>query len=168
MAPVLAAALTVIPRELPHSYGATIFGDLVTRPIPRIVWPTKPEPPRERLIATLWPAESARGSINVEFSVLLYFYWDFGLIGVAVGLAALGVGARWLYEYFLARPESLSAQLTYSVAVWFIVIGLRNSPVDTFITGVFIGGPLIVIFKLAKQAVAPGYAASNRTGSTHT
>jgi O-antigen polysaccharide polymerase Wzy len=155
MAPVLSAALSVIPRELPHTYGATIFGDLVARPIPRTIWPTKPEPPRDKLIATLWPTESARGSVNVEFSVLLYFYWDFGMIGVVIGLATFGVGARWLYEYFLRRSESFSAQLIYSLAVWFIVIGLRNGPVETFITGVFIGGPLMVILTIAKRRVAP-------------
>jgi hypothetical protein len=154
MAPVLAAALNVIPRELPHTYGATIFGDLVARPIPRSMWPTKPDPPRDKLIATLWPTESARGSVNVEFSVLLYFYWDFGMIGVVIGLTTFGVGARWLYEYFLSRSESFSAQLIYSLAVWFIVLGLRNGPVDTFITGVFIGGPLVVILTIAQRRVA--------------
>jgi len=162
MAPVLSAALSVIPSELPHTYGVTIFGDLVERPIPRTVWPTKPESPRDQLITTIWPVESARGSINVEFSILLYFYWDFGVLGVVVGLAAFGIGARWLYEYFLARPDSLSAQLIYSVAVWFIVIGLRNSPVDTFITAVFVSGPLIVIFGLAKRGVAPASPSSTR------
>jgi len=30
-APVLSAALTLIPEDLPHSYGRTIFGDLVVR-----------------------------------------------------------------------------------------------------------------------------------------
>jgi hypothetical protein len=166
MAPVLSAALSVIPRELPHTYGVTIFGDLVARPIPRAMWSSKPEPPRHKLIATLWPAESARGSINVEFSLLLYLYWDFGLAGIIVGLVALGIGARWLYEYFLARRDNLPAQLIYSVSVWFIVIGLRNSPVDTVVTAIFITGPLIVIFGLAQRGVAPAFPLTTRCGGT--
>src|SRR5215216_1800330 len=85
MAATFAAALTVIPESLGHSYGKTIFGDLIVRPIPRPLWEGKPRPPRERLVATLWPSDEAR-AINPEFSVLLYLYWDFGLIGVAIGL----------------------------------------------------------------------------------
>jgi hypothetical protein len=153
MAPVFAAALRVIPSELRHTYGTTIFGDLGTRPIPRAIWPSKPEPPRDRLIATLWPRESEKGSINPEFSVLLYFYWDFGPVGVVLGLAAFGIGARYLYSYFLSRKGQLSAQLLYAVGVWFIAIGVRDSPVDTFIRAVFMIGPLLAIFTLSTKRV---------------
>src|SRR5919201_199423 len=83
MAPVLAAALTEIPKKLHYTYGGTIFGDLVSRPIPRALWSDKPEVPRHKLIATLWPIEYKKGGINPEFSVLLYFFWDFGIPGLA-------------------------------------------------------------------------------------
>ena len=35
-------SLAVIPAELHHSYGKTIAGDLVVRPIPRGLWADKP------------------------------------------------------------------------------------------------------------------------------
>jgi hypothetical protein len=149
MAPVLAAALGVIPNQLPHGYGSVIFGDLVRRPVPRTLWPDKPQPPRVHLISTLWPSESARDSIAPEFSILLYLYWDFGPIGVALGLFVAGLAARFLYDYLLNRRGDLPAQLVYSVALWFIVIGLRNGPVDTFVTAVALIGPLLAITALA-------------------
>jgi hypothetical protein len=154
MAPVLAAALQVIPSQLPYGYGSVIFGDLARRPVPRTLWSYKPQPPRERLVSTLWPAENARGSVAPEFSVLLYFYWDFGSIGVALGLGIFGFGARFLYDYLLSRRGDLPAELLYSVALWFIVIGLRNGPVDTLITAVVLIGPLLAITTLASTKKA--------------
>jgi hypothetical protein len=149
MAPVLAAALRVIPSQLPYGYGSIIFGDLVRRPVPRTLWPDKPQPPRSQLTSTLWPSENARRSIAPEFSILLYLYWDFGPIGVALGLVVFGLGARFLYDYLLNMQGDLPAQLLYSLALWFIVIGLRNGPVDTFVAAVALIGPLLVTNYLA-------------------
>jgi hypothetical protein len=150
MAPVLAAALTQIPKKLHYTYGRTIFGDLVSRPIPRALWGDKPELPREKLIASLWPIESKRGGINTEFSVLLYFFWDFGIPGVVVGMLLFGVGARTLFEYFQNYRQSTAVQLLYSLALWFVVIGLRNSPVDTFVQLVFVVFPAWLAVRLSE------------------
>lgn len=138
MAPVLAAALTQIPKKLHYTYGRTIFGDLVSRPIPRALWHDKPEPPRLKLISSLWPG---KGRGNPEFSVLLYFFWDFGVLGVFGGMFVFGIAARALYEYFLTYRSSQATQVLYAMALWFVVIGLRNSPVDTLVQLVFVVFP---------------------------
>ena len=150
MAPVLAAALTRIPQKLHYTYGRTIFGDLVARPIPRALWSDKPEPPRDKLIDSLWPLERKKDGINPEFSVLLYFFWDFGIPGVVVGMFLFGVGARALFEYFQNYRHSSAAQLLYALALWFIVIGLRNSPVDTFVQLVFVVLPAWLAVRLSE------------------
>jgi hypothetical protein len=150
MAPVLAAALSVIPSQMHYTYGTTIFGDLATRAIPRALWSGKPLIPRHRLIARIWPVESARGTINVEFSALLYFYWDFSFFGVIAGLTVYGVLARYLYSYFLLHQQRTYAQVLYSLSLWFVVIGLRDSPVDTFVRGVFVLAPVWGIFLLSR------------------
>jgi hypothetical protein len=162
MAPVLAAALSVIPERLSYTYGSTIFGDLVARPVPRTLWADKPEPPRDKLVASLWPAEARDGAINPEFSALLYFYWDFGAPGVVIGLLLYGIGARLLFEYLIHRQSSFVAQVIYSLALWFVVIGLRNSPVDTVVLAMFIIFPAWLIFRLAQRAEVPAPAAAAR------
>ncbi len=151
MAPALAMALTQIPKKFHYTYGRTIFGDLVSRPIPRALWGDKPELPREKLIASLWPIESKKGGINSEFSVLLYFFWDFGIPGVVVGMLLFGVGARTLFEYFRNYRHSAATQLLYSLALWFVVIGLRNSPVDTFVQLVFVVFPAWLAVRLSER-----------------
>lgn len=150
MAPALAAALAVIPETSSHTYGSTILGDLVSRPVPRSLWPDKPLIPRHELLRTVWPVEYQRGTINAEFSILLYFYWDFGLMGVVAGLAGFGVLARYLYRYLLRFPESAYARVVYSLGLWFVVIGLRDSPVDTFVRACFVLLPVWGIFRIAR------------------
>jgi hypothetical protein len=152
MAVTLAAALSVIPETLPHTYGKTIFGDLVVRPVPRALWAGKPETPRNELKSVLWPIEHAKRTINPEFSALLYFYWDFGLVGVVLGLAAYGMGARYLYEYYMRHHERLYVQVLYSLSLWCVVIALRDSPVDTLVRAVFILAPVLVLFPLARRS----------------
>src|SRR5205823_14523888 len=144
----LAAALGQIPSKLHYTYGGTIFGDLVTRPIPRALWDEKPVLPRRRLVTSLWPVESLRGGINPEFSILLYFFWDFGIPGVIAGMLLFGLGARALFEYFRAYRQSAAVQVLYSLALWFIVIGLRNSPVDTLVQAVFVVLPAWIVFRV--------------------
>jgi hypothetical protein len=65
---------------------------------------------------------------------------------------AYGVAARWLYEYFLRHREHLYVQVFYALALWFVVIGLRDSPVDTLMRAAFIVVPLWVLFRLARSS----------------
>ena len=166
MAPALAAALVVIPDQLSHSYGKTIAGDLVVRPIPRGLWADKPAVPRDDLLATIWPIEFHRGTINAEFSALLYFYWDFGVLGVALGLMLYGVLFRWLYAYFRENEDQLAAQVFYSLALWFVVIALRDSPVDAVVRAVFVLAPVPLIFLAGRAASMTRHERAGGLGTT--
>jgi hypothetical protein len=151
MAPALAAALSTVPSELSYAYGGTVFGDLVTRPVPRALWPEKPLPPREKLLSTMLPEDYEDGSLNSEFSVLLYFYWDFGFVGVVAGLIVIGISCRWLYEYLLTNEGVLSAQIIYSLSLWLLPIALRDSPTDTLIKIAIIVLPIALILRLSTE-----------------
>lgn len=151
MAPLLAVALKVVPEELGFMHGGATAGDFVTRPIPRELWDKKPLSPREAIISRLWPTEYFHRATNPEFSVLLYFYLDFALLGVVVGMALYGVMARLIYEYFRLHGDSLTARLLFSISVPFIAIALRDSPVDTFVRAVFIVAPVLLVFRFAAK-----------------
>jgi hypothetical protein len=158
MAPALAAALRFIPDQLSYAYGGTILGDLVTRPVPRALWADKPLPPREKLLSTMLPNDYKDGSLNSEFSVLLYFYWDFGVVGVVVGLFAFGIGCRALYDHLSHNEGGISTQVTYALSVWLLPIALRDSPIDTLIKAAVIVLPAWLILWLS-TALAPARAA---------
>lgn len=142
MAPVLAAALHVVPSRLHHRYGAVVLGDLVLRPIPRPLWAGKPEPIEAQLVEALWP--NLPGA-HPSFTPLLFFYWDFGVPGVVVGMALFGLICRVLWEWFRRHDEALSAQLIFAMGLWMIVPGVRDDPVDTIVLASFMMLPLILV-----------------------
>jgi hypothetical protein len=155
MAPAFAAALQAIPERLSYTYGRTIVGDLVIRPVPRALWHGKPLPPREKLISTVWPAEYEKGSLNPEFSPLLYFYWDFWIVGLVAGMAAYGVLARYGYEYFLRNSKRTVVQIVYALSLSFVVIAMREGPVDALILALFLVVPAWVICRIASARTGP-------------
>jgi hypothetical protein len=148
-APGFAAALTVVPEVVPHQYGGATVGDLVTRPIPRQLWPKKPTPPRERVIRTLFPRAYAVGAANPEFSGLLAFYLDGGIVGVAIGFALYGVIMRALYDYYRLHEGSMPARLIFATSLAFLVIAVRDTPVDTFSRAAMVVIPIWLAFRLA-------------------
>jgi len=156
----LSAALTVVPDELGYRWGGATIGNFVTRPVPRELWVGKPRPPGETVVANVWP--NLYPGLDPAFSPLLVLYWDFGLVGVALGMALFGLLARVFYEWFLLHRHKFGAQLIFSIGVWFVVIAARNDPVDTIALGVFLVGPVIAIVAVASERLVPGVGSRSR------
>jgi hypothetical protein len=149
----LSAALTVIPDELPHRWGGATAGNLATRPVPRELWPGKPRPPGQVVVATVWP--HLYPGFDPAFTPLLVLYWDFGIAGVAAGMALFGLLCRLLYEWFLLHRRAFAAQLVFAASLWFVVVGARNDPVDTLVLATFLIAPLVAIVAVASEGVLP-------------
>lgn len=149
----LSGALSVIPEPLGHRWGGATVGNLLVRPVPRELWPSKPRPPGETVVATVWP--DVYPGLDPAFSPLLVLYWDFGLAGVAVGMAVFGLLARLLYAWFLRNRQVPSAQLVFATATWFVVIAARNDPVDTIVMATFVLAPVLGIVAVASTATSP-------------
>lgn len=145
----LSVALTVVPDELPHRWGGATIGNLLTRPVPREIWSGKPLPPESVIVSTVWP--HLYPGLQPAFSPLLPLYWDFGLVGVVLGMAIFGIAARSLYEWFSLHRRSFAAQLIFASSLWFMVIGARNDPVDTIVLGAFLVGPVVATTVLASE-----------------
>jgi len=148
MAPLFAAALQVVPSEVPLMYGRATVGEFFVRAIPRSLWPEKPLAPREQITAILWPQEYYNGVANLEYSVLLHFWLDFGVVGVIVGMGVYGAMARALYEFYLMHEDNTAVRLIFATSLAFVVIGLRDGPVDTVVRAAFVVCPIWAIFWL--------------------
>jgi hypothetical protein len=159
MVPVFAAALTVIPSRLHYRYGRAVLGDLVTRPIPRQLWEGKPRPVEDQVVGAVWP--KLTGRFQPAFTPLLFFYWDFGVAGVIVGMGIFGLACRTLYEWFLRHRTNLSAQLIFAAALWLIVGAVRNDPVSSIVYACFFVLPLVLLQRLTG---APFHVAQTRVG----
>jgi hypothetical protein len=158
MAPVLAAAVAVIPSRESYTYGMTMVRDVFERPIPRALWTDKPQPPRDHLISLLWPKDfnSAHQSINPEFSILLYPYWDFGYVGVILFLAIVGVGVRILSNYGRFSANDSLEQALFAASLWLVPVVLRDTPTEALTRAVFVIGPILIIMRVSRRRVALG------------
>jgi hypothetical protein len=163
MAPGLAAALQLSPRQIPHTYGWALLQDLVTRPVPRSIWPSKPLPPREELTSKLSISGHANESVNPEFSNLLVFYMDWGMVGV-VALAGYGIAVRGLYEWFRIHSKGAPARILFATSIPLLLIVFRDSPVDAFIWALFLLGPIWLVFALGCRRLPNGSRAVGSVG----
>jgi hypothetical protein len=153
MAPALAGALLVVPDELSYRLGGATIGELFRRPIPREVWRTKPEPPGQQVVSRVWPEAKELGNFDPAFTPLLFFYWDFGVPGVLVGMAAYGLFARALFEYFRAHSSATLAQLLLAIGAMYVVVVVRTDPVFVFVHSVILLLPPIALFALTSPQV---------------
>jgi hypothetical protein len=164
MAPALAGALLVIPDDLHYRYGSATVGDLLLRPIPRQLWSGKPEPPGQEVTAVVWPVPRKLGGFDPAFTPLLNFYWDFGLVGVVLGMILYGLAARLLYQYYLRHAENVTAQVLFGAGACYLVVALRHDPTGVFVQGVVLFVPLIAVFAVATWAAGrQGSATGRRT-----
>jgi hypothetical protein len=152
MAAMLALEMQVVPTEHPYQLGRATVGDLLIRPIPRVLWPEKPLSPREKLIDSLWPTRYRAGAANPEFSSMAWFYLDGGLPGVFLGMFILGVLFKSSFAFFQSHRSNAAAQVIYASLVPFMVVTLRDSPTDTIARMAFVTLPLVLILVLASQS----------------
>lgn len=157
MAPALAGALQAVPSRFGYAYGGTIFGDLLRRPVPRSLWADKPEPPGNQLVAVVWPVARELGNFDPAFTPLLFLFWDFGVVGVLVGMALYGLAARVVLEVYNRDRASSIAQALFASGTLYLVIALRFDPVFALVHWMIIFVPLLAIFRpkpVARRAEA--------------
>jgi hypothetical protein len=145
----LSGAMIYVPSRLPYTYGSSTIGNLMARPIPRSVWPSKPGDPTDPVIQLMLPTEFAAGFSNPAATALLPFYRDAGIFGVIVGMFFYGVIARSIYEYYRAWPSSIYAKLLLALSTPLMATAMRDGFTDTVNRAMLIVAPVWVIYRIA-------------------
>lgn len=115
------------PSQIPYRLGATLEG-LWTGMVPRIVWPDKPNIGIGYWFASrYWGTPEDVPEVPQTVTHPGELYIDFGLIGVIVGMALLGLWYR--FAYAALRPaESGTAALLYTILLLTVVSVDRDLP----------------------------------------
>ncbi len=159
----LAAETVVVPSEI----GASPFDFLYrtfAKPIPRILWPSKPLSAEEQLTTTLYPWERQRNSSS---SGVVGSFFQAGLIpGVILGMLLIGYAFRVPWEYWRRYPRATTSKLTLVVFLMFVPITLRGGFGETLAFALFGIVPLVVAARLCRRrlAVAPMGLGLDRPG----
>ncbi len=145
--------INAIPELLEYQYGKTMLTWIVA-PIPRSVWKSKPEiRPGPYLGETVF--EWRRNIAGVPPGIVAELYWNFGLFGVPLGMALLGMILRLISVNFLAEIRNVNVALLYSALVIPLTIGISGGDVSGAIIDCLmsiITISLIILFIRRKQA----------------
>jgi hypothetical protein len=71
-------------------------------------------------------------------------YFDLGYLGIALGMALVGVGTRALSTYFRRDRDPGFTVLLYALTLPLLLLLMRGNFPDTMSRGLFLLGPVIL------------------------
>jgi oligosaccharide repeat unit polymerase len=117
-----------VPSYQPYFHGAS-FLNIFTQPIPRFLWPEKPQTIGEDFFTQLWPPGT-----TLPFWAL--FYLNFGPLGIVPGMIIWGWVSRRIYDAYRANPGDHLAQIQLAV-YWPFVVHAYGRGGDNFAFNVY-------------------------------
>ena len=98
------------------------------------------------------PARNFPEGTSVSVSLPGQFYWDFGILGVLVGMIFIGVLWRFLHEYLVKPKGNLSNSLIVSMMFSSFFMPLEQTLVSLFTHHFFmLVILLVVVFFVSKS-----------------
>lgn len=138
--PMLGDVMSQTPSTVPYWGGETYY-PLLFKPIPRIIWPDKPEEVTGHTFGQRYGYSSpADPDTSINFAQLIEQYANFGVVGVVIGMFVIGMIYRLLLSMFVHPEMGLGAL----VAAVFIVSSLFDLETGTGL--VFGGIPWTLIY----------------------
>lgn len=138
--PMLADVMSLTPSIIPYWGGVTYY-PLFFKPIPRAIWPDKPEEVTGRTFGQRYGYTSlANPGTSINLAQLVEQYANFGVVGIVVGMFVIGMIYRALLSTFVHPEMGLGAL----VAAVFIVSSLFDLESGTAM--VFGGIPWTLIY----------------------
>lgn len=133
-----------IPAHHDYFYGSS-FAYIFISPLPRALWPAKPEPPVKAILYySLYSYEAVAS--GRAFPNIGEFYANFGIFGIAIGMYVFGAIQKILYRYYKANQENAYVLIAYSIIWPFLLQYIsRGYFVQIFTAFVFIFLPLWVV-----------------------
>jgi hypothetical protein len=114
----------LIEQRINDGGGQTLVAELVT-PIPRSLWPSKPDQLGRVLAVRLVPQVATNSSQSNAATMVGEWYFNFGWPGVVVMIFVIGWGIRWLDRLLLrsSRRSTTSRLDAYLFVFWAIMVG---------------------------------------------
>jgi len=142
--------IKAIPKLHDYYWGSS-YTYIFLQPIPRALWPDRPEAPQNDIIRTIFGSNKPVKS-GVAYPNIGEFYANFGLIGIILGMFFFGIILRILFEYLNCYSENEWVLILYSITLPFLVqIVSRGYFVQSMVETIFIIGPVIIGMLLSSR-----------------
>jgi hypothetical protein len=127
--------------------------------VPRIVWPGKPQVSRGAWFTTYlgMAAQEAEATTSTGMTTIGEWYWNFGLLGVVVGMFLTGALLSGLWRLAGGYPIHQPANMVLYVALIINVLNLPDatSPIVSNVALYLLFGSLIYLRKLGQRVATP-------------
>jgi hypothetical protein len=127
--------------------------------IPRIVWPEKPPVSRGAWFSTYlgMAAREAEATTSTGMTAIGEWYWNFGLLGVVVGMFLTGALLSGLWRLAGSNPIHRPANMVLYVALIINVLNLPDatSPIVSNAASYLLFGTLIYLRKFEQRVATP-------------
>lgn len=143
----LALGMQEVPAHLPFQPFSSLTS-LIFHPIPREFWAEKPTT-LDGVVDVMLFTDLQSGAASVAHSVVGNFFYDSGLIGVAIGMLTVGVALRYLFAYYRANAGNDQVRLAYASSLPLVIVLFRGNLPDTLARALFTVGPLILVALIA-------------------
>ena len=156
MTTALAIEVRDVGSRIPFQHGRAALSETLLQPVPRQVWPEKPETIRMQLIELNWGLRNGSCATQCPtFSVLGSLYADGGLWTVALGGFAFGaVLARW-YGYFRRRQGDPLIQAAYAATLFLPFYVWWSNLGALVLHFALLAAPLVIVARAARPGGRP-------------
>lgn len=105
------------PSSIPYWGGVTYY-PLLFKPIPRAIWPDKPEEVTGRTFGHRYGYTSVENpGTSINFAQLIEQYANFGVLGVFIGMFIIGMIYRALLAMFVHERMGFGALIAAVIVV---------------------------------------------------
>jgi hypothetical protein len=125
-----AAVMRLYPDVLNYTHGASYLKLLFT-PVPREVWPEKPENLSREAVRILGTGEDYVHGVSLGVSFIGEGYMNFGAVGALAGAAAIALFIRAIYSWFVHQPLSMAAVCIYSAGLFSLIFNVMRGALQT-------------------------------------
>jgi len=141
---IFATVIQRTPMDVPYWGGASYYR-LLFAPIPRILYPEKPDYMEGNILAHQYEMIATDNhTTSVNLTQLTEFYGNFGPIGVIVGCLLLGIIYRTINDCFIHERCGMGA-IVAGIYLFSHLIDIENAVAEIF-GGLWLEAIMVVIF----------------------
>jgi hypothetical protein len=157
--PTFLVVTDAVPDRIPYDYGLT-FASIITRAIPRELWPGKPAPSFQRIIIESYGTSAAEVS-GPAYPNFGEYYIVLGVPTLVLGMLIFGIGIRCLGAWYKHHRRNPWVQAAYAASVGLLpqLVG-RGYTAENLNLWIYVVAPILVtgfFYRVFGKAVRSAY-----------
>ena len=115
-----------VPTDVGYLWGST-YAKFFFWPIPRSMWPEKPEGISRIAVRYFYPEMYEKG-VSMSPTIIGEAYFNFGVLGVIIIMALFGVICQSLYTFLKKNRGNIGAIAVYAFVAPYIFMTIESAP----------------------------------------